>query len=236
MDCEAMKTDPPNFHKDSKLTIAQRLSELSVLEDVDDMLRDGISCGDVAKFIQLGLEELTDVNPPTLAKVLGQRRKAIMDVQPQPVLDPRLAAIIPVEARRPAQLARNQYVVQHKMMDRLIELEALYLAQRDRLDAIITKEIELGFPFEMTDRSMMAAAKLLELHGKQERELLDRIGDGPAHEKLDLKGYSEETAQTLRKADSRRRVVSIVERLKRVKGGVEIPELPGAERAEASGE
>lgn len=226
-----MKTAPPDFSKDSRLTIAQRLTELSVIDDVDDMLRDGISVGDVAKFIQLGLEELTDVKQNTLAKVLGQRRKAIMEALPSQPVDPRLAAIIPTEGRRVAVLSRNQYMQTVKAMDRLIELEALYLAQRDRLDTIITKEIELGFPFEMTDRTVLTAAKLLELHGKQEKELLDRIGDGPSHEKLDLKGYSEETAATLRKPDSRRRVVSIVERLKRVKGGVTIPEL-----AEASGE
>ena len=226
-----MKTAPPNFRKDSRLTIAQRLSELSIIDDIDDMLRDGVSTGDVAKFVQLGLEELTDVKPNTLGKVLGQRRKAIMDVQPKPPVDPRLASIIPAEGRRVAVLSRNQYTQVNKAMDRLIEFEALYLAQRDRLDTIITKEIELGFPFEMTDRTVLTAAKLLELHGKQEKELLERLGDGPSHEKLDLKGYSKETAATLQKADSRRRVVSIVERLKRVKGGVDIPEL-----AEASGE
>lgn len=226
-----MKTEPPSFRKDSRLTIAQRLSELSIIDDIDDMLRDGVSTGDVAKFIQLGLEELTDVKTNTLTRSLSTRRKAIMDVQPTAPLDPRLAAIIPVQGRRVAQLSRNQYVAVNKSMDRLIELEAIYLAQRDRLDTIIQKEQDLGFPFEMTDRTVLTAVKVLEVHGKQEQELLDRLGDGPSHEALDIKGYSKETAETLQKPDSRRRVVSIVERLKRVGGPKKIPELK-----EASGE
>lgn len=229
-----MKTKPPDFRDCCKLTIAQRLSELSVIGDIDDMLRDGVSCADVAKFIQLGLEELTDVKAVSLQNVLAKRRDDLV-VESQVVLDPRLAEILPDTGRMPTYLARRQYVTQHKMMDRLIEMEALYLAQRDRLDAIIHKEIELGFPFEMTDRSMLTAAKMLELHGKLETEILGRVGDGAVNEKLDLKGYSEETARTLRKPDSRRRVISIVERLKRVKGGVEIPELPGAELTKVSG-
>jgi hypothetical protein len=227
-----MKTAPPDFRKDSSLTISQRLNELSIIDDVDEMLREGVSTGDVAKFIQLGLEELIDVKAGSLGDALARRRKTIMEVHPSPLIDPRLAAIMPVgAARRVACLSRNQYVKTNQGMDRLIELEALYLAQRDRLDNIITKENELGFPFEMTDRTMLTAAKLIELHGNQEKAIFDRLGDGPSHEKLDLKGYSEETAETLQKPDSRRRVVSIVERLKRVKGGRDIPAL-----VEVSGE
>jgi len=225
-----MKTKPPNFYEDSKLTVGQRLSELRVIDDVDDMLRDGLSAGDVAKFIQLGLEELTDVKPGTLAAALSSRRKKELGVKPQPI-DPRLAAVIPERGRRVAVIARNSYNKAVMGMDRLIELEALYLAQRDRLDSIIEKEQELGFPFEMTDRTILAAAKILEIHGKLEKDMFDSMNEGPAHEKLSLDGYTKETADVLSKPDSRRRVVSIVERLKRVKGGVEIPELP-----EASGE
>ena len=225
-----MKTKPPSFRRDFKLTVAQRLSELSIIDDIDEMLRDGISTGDVAKFIQLGLEELLDVKVNTLGKVLGQRRKDIMPVKSN-VLDDRLSAIIPVEGRGVAQLSRNQHVVINKAMDRLVELEALYLAQRDRIDTMIEKEKDLGFPFEMTGREFIVAMKALELHGKQEKELLERIGTGPSHEKLDIEGYSKETSEVLRRPASRRRIISIVERLKRVEGGMDIPELP-----EASGE
>jgi len=227
-----MKVAPPDFSKDCRLTVAQRIDELSVVDEIDEMLLDGVSCGDVAKFIQLGLEELEDVSPQYLAIALKKRRDSMVTTVPStPEDEMRLAAVVPTEGRVPAKIARSKYRMATKGMDRLIELESLYLAQRDRLGAIITKEQELGFPFEVTDRVVMAAAKLLELHGQQEKDLLERLGDGPAHEKLDLKGYTKETAETLRKPDSRRRVVSIVERLRRVKGGVSIPQLP-----EASGE
>jgi hypothetical protein len=214
----------------SHVTVAERIEDLPVINDIDEMLLEGVSSGDVAKFIKLGLEELLDVKESTLNTELKRRRSRLRE-QPQPqVVDEneRLAAVVPPGRRKPALLSRSKYVRISKAMDRMIELEALYLAQRDRLDYLIEKEIDLGFPFEMTGREFLVAAKFLELHGKEERELLKLTNDGPAHEKLDIRGYSEETARTLRKPDSRRRVVSIVERLKRVKGGVDIPELPEA--------
>jgi hypothetical protein len=212
------------------MTISERIGEMSVINEIDEMLSDGISCGDVAKLIQLGHEEMVDVKTKCLSNALAKRRHSVLGLRPKVPIDDRMASIIPTEGRRPGMLSRNQYISAHKMMDRLIELEALYLAQRDRIDSLIEKEKELGYPFEMTDRSMLTAAKLLELHGKLEKDLLDRIGGGPSDEKLDLKGYSEETARVLQKPDSRRRVVSIIERLKRVKGGVEIPELEMKDR------
>jgi hypothetical protein len=223
-----MKTKPPVFGKPHSMTIAEKIEELSVIDDIDDMLREGLSCNDVAKFIQFGLEELTDVKSAVLKKELLRRRKEVLRVKPRPVYDERLAAIIPEKNRKPSVLSYKRYEKTTKAMDRLIELEALYLSQRDRLDYLVEKEMEHGYPFEMTGREFLVAAKFLELHGKEERAILEAAGIGLAHDKLDIKGYSEETSEVLQKPDSRRRVVSIVERLKRVKGGKEIPELPEA--------
>jgi len=224
----AMKTLPPSFKKDKTLTVAQRLSELNVIEDIDEMLVDGVSTGDVAKFIQLGLEELVDVKFSTLTNVLAKRRREVLDAKPEVVVNERLAAIVPTKGRKPAFLARDQYNKQSMLLDQLIEAQSVYLAQRDRLDWIIQKEQDLGFPFEMTDRTVLTVLKALETYGKIEKELFERLGSGPAHEKLSIEGYSKETSETLQKPDSRRRVVSIIERLKRVKGGAEIPELTKA--------
>jgi hypothetical protein len=223
-----MKTEPPSFRRDFKLTIAQRLSELSIIDDIDEMLRDGVSTGDVAKFIQLGLEELLDVKVKTLGKVLGQRRKDILVVRSNVMLDDRLAAIMPAKCRPSACLSRNQYDSQQKLLDRLIEAQAVYLFQRDRMDWIGKQEQVLGFPFEMTDRSVMTALKALEIYGKAEKELLERVGSGLSHPKLDIKGYSKETSEVLRRPDSRRRVISLVERLKTIGGPKEIPKLDDA--------
>lgn len=218
-----------NRHK-GDTPIYERLAELPMIGDIDDMLREGMSSPDVCKFIQLGLDRLTDVKEKTLCKYLRDRRKKVLESKSME-FNERLAAIVPSRGRKVSNLSCGQYNRVQKGMDRLIELESIYLAQRDRLDAIIEKENDLGFPFEMTDRSILTAVKILEEHAKQEDMMFRRVDEGPSHEKLDIKGYSKETAEVLQKPDSRRRVISIVERLKRVKGGKEIPGV-----SEASGE
>jgi hypothetical protein len=222
-----------DFSKRAQLTVARRLEELPVINDIDEMLRNGMSSRDVAKFIQQGLEELEGVKFSSLRDCLNERRKNVLQVPPERYHAP--VAQFPQthrEGRLPGQLARNQYHTERKGLDQMLELESLYLAQRDRLDTAIMKEHLEEELNDSTDRMMVAAAKLLEQHVKTEQVMLERMsGQGPSHEKLDLEGYSEETAQVLTKPDSRRRVISIVERLKRVRGGRQIPELP-----EASGE
>jgi len=223
----------------SKMTIGERIEDLSVIEDIDEMLIEGSSCGDVARFIHDGLEELTDVKLGSLQGALDERRKklrkSLVPVEEQP------AVCYPPSGgntRRIGRLASNQYQRVRKGIDRMIELECSYLAARDRLDMILDKEQDAGFPFEMTGREFVVLGKLLELHGKEHDRVRAAMGDGPAHEKLDLKGYSEETAQVLSNPASRRRVVSIVERLKLVRGGRDIPmsDEEAESEAQASGE
>jgi hypothetical protein len=177
-----------------KLTVRERLVRLTAIDDVDEMLLEGMSARDVAKFIQLGLAELTDVKEQTLVNELGKYNI--------------------FGCRRPGVMARDQYRTQRQGIDRMIELESLYLAQRDRVDALMLQEQTEGELCAVTDRAVVAAAKLLEQHCREEQQLLDRAQGGPAHEKLEIHGYSEETAEVLAKPDSRRRVISIVERLR----------------------
>ena len=229
-------TDPPTFP--SKQSVADRIAALRSIDDIDEMLLEGSSCGDVAKLIQLGLEELLDVSHDTLARMLRERRSGLQErAKKQQEEGGREAAIVPVTGRIAGKLARNQYDRIRKGIERMIELECVYLAARDRVDGLFVKEQELGFPFEMTGREILVLAKLLEQHRKEDEFVRAIMGDGLSHEKLDLRGYSEETARVLSKPDSRRRVVSIVERLKRVHGGRDIPELSETDPvAEASGE
>ncbi len=74
--------------------------------------------------------------------------------------------------RRISAVSRAQYLAVKAGVDRLIELESMYLAQRDRIDAIIEKEQELGYPFEMTDRSMIT--------GSQDSRRAREAGEGVA--------------------------------------------------------
>lgn len=225
-------TNPPTF--ESKQSVAARIAALRSIDDIDEMLLEGSSCGDVAKCIQKGLEELLDVSHDTLERTLVERRLQLQERAKQQEEDGgREAAIVPVTGRISGKLARNQYDRIRKGIERLLELECVYLAARDRVDALILKEQELGYPFEMTGREILVLVKLLEQHGKEEDRVRAIMDQGFSHEKLDLKGYSEETARVLAKPDSRRRVVSIVERLKRVHGGRDIPELSEPEPAAA---
>lgn len=213
-----------------KLTVSERLVRLTAIDDVDEMLLEGMAVGDVAKFIQLGLGELDDVNERTLANELGNYRKTL-DGKVSESKREALAEMVPKDifgCRRPGVMARDQYRAQREGIDRMIELESLYLAQRDRIDALILQEQSMGELCAGTDRAVVAAAKLLEQHSREEQQLFDRAQGGPSHEKLNIHGYSEETAEVLAKPDSRRRVISIVERLRRVRGSRQIPELPEA--------
>lgn len=207
----------------------ERIKELSVAEDIDEMLIEGSSCGDVVKFIQEGLEEMTDVSFRSLKETLinyrKELRKSVVPIDEARPHQPSMEYPTGGNTRRIGKLARNQYQRVCNGIDRMIELESSYLAARDRLDDILDKEHDAGFPFEMTGREFMVLGKLLELHGKEHDRVRAIAGDGVSHEKLDLKGYSEETAQVLSDPASRRRVVSIIERLKLVKGGRDIPEL-----------
>jgi len=211
------KTEKPTFSKSDRVSIAMRLGELSNIEDIDDMLQEGVSSRDVARFIQDILECLTDVTVEALTKVITERRKKVVEpVNGEVILDDRLAAIVPSKGRRPGTIAKSVYGKQRKTMDRMIELECLYLAQRDRIDLIIGKENELGVPFDITDRNILSAARLVEMHGKEEREAIKALGGaGQGEGKIDVGEYSEKTAEVLKKPDARRRVVSIVERIKR---------------------
>lgn len=213
-----------------KLTVRERLVRLTAIDDVDEMLLEGMSARDVAKFIQLGLAELTDVKEQTLVNELGKYNKTL-EGRLSPSQKEAFAEMVPENifgCRRPGVMARDQYRTQRQGIDRMIELESLYLAQRDRVDALMLQEQTEGELCAVTDRAVVAAAKLLEQHCREEQQLLDRAQGGPAHEKLEIHGYSEETAEVLAKPDSRRRVISIVERLRRVRGSRQIPELPEA--------
>jgi hypothetical protein len=239
-----MGTPKPRFT--SKPSVAERIEELRSIEDIDAMLLEGSSCRDVAKFIQQALEELTEVDINTIEQRLKERRRRLREEAEadaavlRPVEDDeeepeRPAAIVPDDGgRRMGRMASAQYDRVRKGIERMLELECAYLAARDRLDFILDKEQSVGFPFEMTGREFLVLGKLLELHGKEDDRVRAIMGQGHAHEALDLKGYSEQTAKVLANPASRRRVVSIVERLKLIKGGRDIPDTP--ELAEASGE
>lgn len=98
-------------------------------------------------------------------------------------------------------------------LDELMEAEAMYRTQRHRIDRLVTMEEEKGGYIDSLSREFKVANDLLmsRVAIKEKFGLID--GDVKFREQLDIKGYSEKTIQTLANAESRHRVVSLVEKL-----------------------
>jgi hypothetical protein len=95
----------------------------------------------------------------------------------------------------------------------MVELEALYLAKRDRIDRWMELESEVGAFSDRLGSEIVNAAKVLGQHFSIAQELgLVEAGDS-LKMTLDFKHYSKSTAEVLSKPESRHRVISIVERL-----------------------
>ncbi len=102
--------------------------------------------------------------------------------------------------------------------DELTELTKLYELQKARIETQIARELRVGELDKDTLRELELSVRILASRF-QVRKDLGLVGDraaGKARAILDLRGYSEETARVLSRPDSRRRVVSIVERIKRM--------------------
>lgn len=101
-------------------------------------------------------------------------------------------------------------------LNELVELEALYRTQIHRLDRLITLEESKNGYIEGLDKGIKVANELLmsRVAVKKEFGLID--GDPKFREQLDIKGYSEKTVKTLANAESRHRVVVLMEKLARL--------------------
>lgn len=101
-------------------------------------------------------------------------------------------------------------------IDELVEVEALYIAQRHRIDRLTRLEAEKGGYIDNLNREFAVAHAMLGLRIEMKKTLGLTDGDQKFREQLDIKGYSEKTQQTLSNPESRHRVVSLVEKLARM--------------------
>lgn len=209
-----------------RIPLAQRISDLPIIDDVDDMLREGLSALDVAKHIQETFELLTDVSPDVLRKALGERKNN----PPPPPLDPKEwpAAYSPPSdevvnnpdgARPPGMLAKDQYRSAKRGIDAMLETECLYLAQRDRIDRLIHSENRTGVPYEEMPREMGTALEMLKTHAKFQEQF------GPAIDRMRLTmdlqggaatGLGGAIAAVMQNPESRHKVLSMVKRFAQV--------------------
>lgn len=213
-------------------SVGKQIENLACLATVDVMLLEGVALADVAKFIQQDQGELTDVPEKTLANALGARRLQRIEVDGyygvgRPELDhdalddsiPEKDAGPPMRGgyRRPAvtpgALTKTLYKRAEGGIQHMLELEALYLASRDRVDRWMELEAEVGGFSDKCGSELVNAAKILGQHFEVAQEL-GLIESGERLKvSLDIRKYSKGTAEVLSKPESRHRVISILERL-----------------------
>jgi len=205
----------------SRASIAKLIENLECLETVDVMLLEGTPAPDVAKFIQRDQGELPSVDERSLSNALLVRKHQRIEAgdwygaNKLRISDDGAEEVKPGSYRRPAKtpssLVKSLYSRTEGGIREYLELEALYLAQRDRIDRLMELESEIGAFSDQLSKEMAVAndiainrhkiAKDLGLTGSESRLLND------------FKGYSERTSAVLRNPESRHRVISIVERI-----------------------
>jgi len=123
----------------------------------------------------------------------------------------------PAQRMIPSVISRNIHERHIKGgVDELIELEALFRTQVHRIDRLVGLEEAKGGYIEGLNKELKVATDLLmsRVQVKEKFGLID--GDLKFREQLDIKGYSEQTAETLSNPESRHRVVGLIEKLARL--------------------
>jgi len=205
------------------IPVAQRISDLPIVGDVDEMLREGLSAPDVAKHIQQTFELLMDIPERTLVEALKIRRANPPAPEPSPeewpaAYSPPVKIVVdnPEGARTPGVIAKAQYRQATRGIDNMLETESLYLAQRDRIDRLITSENSTGVPYEEMPREMGVALEMLKTHAKLQEQF------GPALDRMRLSldlhggaatGLGQKIASVMQDPESRHKVLMMVRRL-----------------------
>jgi len=218
-----------------RVSVAKRIGMLEFVDTVDNMLVEGVSTGDVASFIQHDQGELSDVSSDTLKRTLYQRKQDLLveiEAKTRRVRreygddldddngendgdEPATEVLQNFSQFTPAAFARSILQKQRKSIDKLVDMEATYLAQRERTSRMLIAEGQAGLFSEAVgdelSRSFDMLAKMTDMEIK-----LGIAGMGADRNGvLNFEGYSSHTAQVLAKPESRRKLVGLVERLER---------------------
>lgn len=245
----------------------EHIANLPFVKTVDQMLLEGVSCPDVAKFIQDDQGALDDFSADTLAEALRDRRDELRKAAGPPAESERRwfdrdtpeeqddednlgaqarkgakvftlhqgggrkgkgdsgGSKIPsnenYERPLPSSFARNLYKKLGKGIEELVESEALYLSQRARIDRLSDIEYESNGYLESLNRDYGKALDILRARVDIKEKLGLFDGDEKFRETLDIKSYSDKTAEVLNKPESRRRIVSLLERISKMGSGGE---------------
>lgn len=209
---------------DHKNSAGKLIENLTFLSNVDTMLLEGVAATDVALYIQQEMGQLVDLDPKSLANALRARKKQkeevarafsgrmADEVDGAAGVDPPVE-VVETKVVRPTLLAKKLYARTRGGIRDLIELEAMYLTQRDRVDRMVQAEGEQGIFTKDVGAEIIYAGQLIMMRVKTKHDLgIDDTGDTP---ELDMRKYSEKTIGVLSNAKSRHKIMSLLNRLAR---------------------
>lgn len=178
------------------------------------MLERGVHGRVCARYIMFTKGDLAEYNEASLAQVLEARRAELPT--------PRPSAVAPRSVRDPGALSKAAYTRHIIGLDVLTEMESLYLSQRDRIGRAITNEADSGSIDPELKDEFKVAGDLLKHYAKMASDM--GLSPGADRFKLTIEGrglrrLGDRVAETLKNPESRRKVLSLLERTARVDGG-----------------
>lgn len=189
----------------------KRLKELGCFKQVDRRIRAGYPLVDVARYIQEDREEYQDVKRDSLVSVLSEYRESL---PPGEI----------VSQHMPQAFVRAEQRLEEGL-DELVEIAELYGKQRGRVDKFCQQEVELGIalPNKMLTGDIELMMKILQssLNMKMDLGLTKRhLGEMSLESRvaeIAKEKFGMRVAKTLGDPESRRKIINIVDRIKRVR-------------------
>jgi len=198
-------------------SVKNELAGLPEIREVDALIRARISITDVARFIQERLGRMRDVPPDSMRTAISDRMAALKAQDESGRVHS--ATESPLTPRQPGVLAATLYSRVASGIDALVEIDALYLAQRDRLGWLIGLEAGDKVYNEKLNKEFRVAVGILETRA----DLQERLGltGGSSKDSLEvslkLKGvrtrHGATTAEVMANPESRQRVMTLAQQL-----------------------
>lgn len=206
-----------------KPTIMQLIEALprKVLVTIDTMMIEGTPVTDVVRYLQQDQKLLVDQNEKTLVEALRARLKAKKQAARVVEIDDdgyeedggswantHAMGQVP-QIKGPSLMSKVLYDRVRTGIDDLVELEAMFLVQKQRIDKMVMLENQsMGIVEDLGDQ-IEKAAKLILARTKVKKDL-GLMGDSFSMN-LSVRGYTDNVVATLSNPESRRRVMSLVE-------------------------
>jgi hypothetical protein len=194
-------------------SLADRLLEIPEANELKRMILDRNRITDIADVLQQEWGHFCEHTRESLVRQLyAYRRKLLKEEGAGTGVD--TGGNLISHRRAITKIIRKRHDKVLDSVDKMIELEALYLVQRDRLEWLLEEERKENVPYQGMARDFLAAANTLLAHLKCEAALLVPEEDEKGAI-ANFDRYSENTAKALANPESRRRVVSLIERIQR---------------------